>query len=184
VRSRLREAYDDDKLRSIYSKPHDHTQWLDHKVRVAVTIAVIKTLSGMVSRAADLSCGDGTILRSIDARERYFGDYAPGYTLCGPIEDTIEEIPIVDLFICSETLEHLDDPAAVLKQIRSRARNLVVSTPVEAWMDHKNPEHYWAWDREGVEDLLTDAGFEPLVYNALDLRPANGEYCFGIWWCR
>jgi 2-polyprenyl-3-methyl-5-hydroxy-6-metoxy-1,4-benzoquinol methylase len=90
----------------------------------------------------------------------------------------------VQLYICCETLEHLDDPETVLKAIRSKTQNLVLSTPVDAWRDITNPEHYWAWDRAAVEEMLRSAGFTVAVYNALDLRPAGGEYCFGIWWCR
>lgn len=182
-RLRLRSAYDEHELRRIYPTPHDHTQWLDHKVRVAVTIELARTLSGHVNRAADLSCGDGTILRGVDADERLFGDFAPGYPITGRVEDTITSIPDVDLYICCETVEHLDNPDVMLKSIRTKARNLVLSTPVDAWQD-TNPEHYWAWSRGGVEDMLRSAAFDPVVYNELDLRPAGGEYSFGIWWCR
>ncbi|HEU4541177.1 MAG TPA: hypothetical protein VFR23_08630 [Jiangellaceae bacterium] len=182
-RVRLREAHDDAKLAQIYAKPHDHSRWLDHAVRVQVTVALARTLGGHVPSAADLSCGDGVILRNIDADERIFGDYAPGYPYVGRIEATVTRIPRVQLFVCCETLEHLDDPDTVLKAIRDKTHNLVLSTPVDAFGD-TNIEHYHAWDREAVEDMLRAAAFEPLVYNELDLKPAGGEYRFGIWWCR
>jgi hypothetical protein len=185
-RVRLRAAYDTKALDRIYAAPHDHTKWLDHIVRVQVTAALARSLSGHVPSAADLSCGDGAILKAIDADERYFGDYAPGYApaLTGPIDQTITNIPAVQLYICCETVEHLDDPDTTLKAIRGKTQNLVLSTPVDAWHDARNPEHYWAWDVEAVEDMLTTAGFTVAVYNELDLRPAGGEYAFGIWWCR
>lgn len=182
-RLRLRQAHDDETLSRIYATPHDHTRWLDHKVRVAVTAEFTRALSGYVSTAADLSCGDGAILEAIEADMRYFGDYAPGYEFTGPIEATIDRIPPVSLFICCETLEHLDDPDTTLKAIRGKAHTLVLSTPVDAFRD-TNVEHYWAWSREGVEAMLTDAGFTVVVYTELDFRPANGEYAFGIWWSR
>lgn len=182
-RVRLRPAHDDAELARIYAKPHDHTLWLDHKVRVHVTAAFARALSGHVPSAADLSCGDGAILNAIDADRRYLGDYAPGYPYVGRIEATITQIPKVQLFVCCETVEHLDDPDTVLKAIRGKTQNLVLSTPVDAFGD-TNVEHYWAFDREAVEHMLRSAGFEPVVYNALDLRPAGGEYQFGIWWCR
>jgi hypothetical protein len=183
-RIRLRAAYDTTALDRIYAAPHLHTKWLDHIVRVQVTAALTRSLSGHVPSAADLSCGDGAILRAVDADERYFGDYAPGYPYRGPLDQTINQMPDVQLYICCETVEHLDDPDTTLKAIRAKTSNLVVSTPVDAWEDARNPEHYWAWDREAVEDMLTAAGFTVVVYNELDLRPANGEYAFGIWWCR
>jgi len=182
-RERLRPAYSPERLAEIYARPHDHTRWVDHKARVAVTVQVAYALAGNVSTAADLSCGVAATLRALGVPTVYLGDYAPGYPLHGPIEQTLEHIPPVDLFVCTETLEHVDDPVLVLTGIRSKASMLILSTPVGCWHDH-NPEHYWAWDREGVEDLLTAAGFTVALYAGLDLRPGGGEYEFGIWGCR
>jgi hypothetical protein len=136
-----------------------------------------------VKRAADLSCGNGAILSAIPAETRYFGDFAPGHEYCGPIEQTIDELPEVDLFVCSETIEHLDDPDAVLATIRSKAWSLVLSTPVDAWHD-SNPEHYWAWSRTDVEEMLTAVGWRTSLYSEVDFRPLGMPYCFGIWGAR
>jgi hypothetical protein len=182
-RIRLRPAHDPDTLTRIYAEPHVHTKWLDHKVRVAVTAQFAHVLSGHSETAADLSCGDGVILNALDVDTRYFGDFAPGYPLTGPIDDTIARIPMVDLFVCCETIEHLDDPDLTLKLIRAKAKTLVLSTPVDAF-DDRNLEHYWAFSRRGVEDMLTTAGFTVVAYAALDLRPCGGEYQFGVWYCR
>lgn len=180
---RLRPAHSPDELARIYATPHNHTKWLDHKVRVAVTAQFAHQLAGHVESAADLSCGDGTVLSSLDVDTRYFGDFAPGYPLTGPLDKTIDQIPVVDLYVCCETLEHLDDPASALSRIRDKTKTLVLSTPVDAFQD-TNPEHYWAWSREGVEDLLSAARFQVLAYAAADLRPGGGEYMFGVWYCR
>jgi len=184
TRQRLRPAWTDDELTHIYAKPHDHRRWLDHHLRVEVTIQVGRWLSGDgAGSAADLSCGNGAILRAMPAQRKIFGDFAPGYRITGPIEKTIDEIGPVGLFVLSETLEHLDDPDAVLKVIRTKTRHLLLSTPVDAW-DDSNPEHYFAWSRQDVEDMLAAAGFETVVYNAIDLRPAGYVYQFGVWGCR
>lgn len=182
-RIRLRPAHNPDTLARIYATPHNHTPWADHRIRVAVTAQFAHAVSGRIRTAADLSCGDGTILTALDAEEKHFGDFAPGWQLTGPIDDTIEHIPAVDLFLCCETLEHLDDPDLTLKRIRRKAKTLVLSTPVGAFGD-TNVEHYWAWSRAGVEVMLTTAGFTVIVYNELDFRPAGGVYAYGIWWCR
>jgi len=180
-RVRLRPAHDEATLAEIYAAPHDHTRWEDHRVRVAVTAAFARTCAGEVQRAADLSCGDGTILRAIQAEEHILGDFAPGYPITGPLEETIDRIDPVDVFVCCETLEHLDDPDAVLAAIRRKTRSLVLSTPVGAWGDN-NPEHYWAWGAGAVEDMLASAGFRTAVFATLDFRPAGGPYDFGLWW--
>lgn len=181
-RVRLREAHTPEKLAELYAKPHDHSEWTDHLLRVDVTISVARWALGGLPSAADLSCGDGAVLRGLDAERRIFGDFAPGWDLTGPIELTIDDIAPVGAFVCCETLEHLDDPDAVLAKIRAKAKTLVLSTPVEAW-DDKNEEHYWAWDRAAVEDMLGSVGFSPAVYVELDLRGVC-QYAFGIWIAR
>lgn len=184
TRKRLRPAYTEQELRDLYRTPHDHRRWPDHHLRVDVTVKVAQWMAGDgVGSAADLSCGNGAVLKEVPARRKFFGDYAygPDLEFHGPIEKTLTQLPQdVDLFVCSETLEHVDDPDAVLAQIRGRARRMVLSTPVEAWND-VNPEHYWAWSREDVEAMLTTAGWSPYVYTAVDFRPIGLPYCFGIW---
>jgi hypothetical protein len=183
---RVREAHAPEALERIYAQPHKSALWADHRLRVAVTIQLAEAIGGPAKPAtvADLSCGDAVIARAVAPYAlAHLGDYAPGYRYQGPIEKTIGEIPAVDLFICTETIEHLDQPDAVLGQIRRQARALVLSTPLEAW-DDANLEHYWAWDREAVEDMLTSAGWRVDVFASLDCRPAGGEYNYGIWGCR
>ncbi|MFI1030735.1 hypothetical protein [Streptomyces sp. NPDC020951] len=185
TRRRLRTAYSAEQMEELYRTPHDHRRWPDHRLRVDVTVQVAKWMAGGgVQSAADLSCGNGAILEQVPAQQKFYGDFAPGYEFHGPIEETLGELPYaVDLFVCSETLEHLADPDAVLAGIRSRARQLVLSTPVDAW-DDANPEHYWAWSREDVEAMLLAAGWSQHMYTAVDFRPVGLPYCFGIWGVR
>lgn len=181
MRQRLRPAHTPEELAEIYASPHQHTRWHDHRVRVSVTAAIARGVKDVTS-VADLSCGDGAIARAVNAETTILGDFASGYEYCGPVEETIDRIPAVDLYICSETLEHLDDPDMVLRKIRAKAKNLVLSTPVDAW-NEVNREHYWAWSCEDVESMLTAAGWTPGVRNVLDMRRAWSPYCFGIWVC-
>lgn len=178
---RLRPPIPPDQLGRVYWRPHDHRDYgRDHEVRVQATIAVARGLLGPhVGRVADLSCGNGTIALALDP-DAVLGDLAPGHRLRGAIEDTIHEIDHVDVFVCSETLEHLDDPAGVLADIRATARRLVLTTPIGCF-DDDNPEHYWAWDRDGVEQLAEDAGWTPEVFAALDTTVMGAPYVFGIW---
>jgi hypothetical protein len=182
-RERLRLRYSDAELAEIYAQPHDHRQWRDHHLRVAATIAVGQWMTPQgIPAAADLSCGNGAILDAIDAKTKVYGDFAPGYEVTGPIEQTIRTLPLVDMLVCSETLEHLDNPDLVLRLARERAQMLLLSTPVGAWAD-PNPQHYWAWSRRDVEAMLTQAKWRPIVYVESDLRPAGADYSFGIWGC-
>src|SRR5213076_938668 len=140
MRMRLRPAYSEAELAELYPVPHDHTRWPDHLLRVAETIKLARELVPEPLVVADLSCGDAAIARALDAEITILGDLAPGYEITGPIERTILPVPSADLFICSETVEHLDDPDTVLKHIRKRCRALVLSTPL-AEFTPVNPEH-------------------------------------------
>jgi hypothetical protein len=184
TRQRLRPAYTPEQLAEIYAKPHSSGRWHDHRVRVEITVDLYAGLvdsDATIDSVADLSCGDARVAHSVQRRRVVLGDFAPGYDHTGPVERTIDEIDPVDVFICCETLEHLDDPDLVLKKIRQKARYLVLSTPIEAWGE-TNPEHYWAWDRGGVEAMLHLAGFTTFKpYVELDMRDSWSPYCFGIW---
>lgn len=181
-RERLRPAYTADELTALYAAPYDHQRWVDHVRRVQATIAAgLALLDGSVPDvAADLSCGDGAILGALPAARKIYGDVVSSRPLdmVGPIEDTITAVEPVDLLVCTETLEHLDDPDAVLQAVGEKTLMLLVSTPVDAWGDGSNPEHYWAWDREAVEEMITAAGFRVLRYEQLPLW-----YEFGVWGC-
>lgn len=184
--TRLRPTYSPEQLAEMYAVPHEHARFEDHVHRVNMTLMAAHGLRQVhdVATVADLSCGDAAIANGIPAGRRYLGDFGQGYEFEGPIEQTIEQVPFVDLFVCCETIEHLDDPAAVLAAIRATAGALLLSTPVGN-TDDPNPEHYWSWDRADVENLIREAGFQEILsYDEMDLRPSGFLYAFGIWTAR
>lgn len=185
---RLRDYPTPTELAVMYATPHDHTHFADHIARVDATIQVGIDLAERLFddrhiTIADLSCGNAAIAEGIRRQgdSLLLGDFAPGYHYTGKIEHTLKQLPQVDMFVCCETIEHLDDPQSVLKHLRARVESLVLSTPVENW-DDGNGEHIWSWSREGVEDLLFNARFEVLDYAEVDGRPQGG-YLWGIWSC-
>lgn len=184
TRLRLREAHSPEVLASMYATPHDSARFgVGTRLRVEMTIgfgqAVWPGVESML--VADLMCGDARIASNLGLAP-ILGDLAPGYPITGPIEATIEQLPDVDLVVLSEALEHLDDPAAVLAAIRERSARLLVTTPLDAWFDaSENPEHYWAWDRQGVEHLLGMAGWTVQAFASLDTRPLGELYHYGMW---
>jgi hypothetical protein len=176
-----------EELAQLYAKPHQHGNWADHRVRVDITTILAQNVLKADGRVADLACGDAAIAERLRASHHAWlalGDIAPGYEYCGPIEETVNQLrwDKADLFILSETLEHLNDPDLVLRQIRAKTDMLVLSTP-DGEDNNYNPEHVWGWDAEAVEQMLADAGFTPRIYNSLDLRPAGFVYCYQIWVC-
>lgn len=186
MRQRLRPTPTGEELAQMYAIPYRHDRWTDHKMRIDVTTALARNLIACGALVGDLSCGDAEVARRLRASHgarMVLGDMTPGYQFTGPIEDTIGDMPPVDMFICTETLEHLDDPDAVLAAIRLKATKLLVSTP-DGETGTRNPEHVWGWDNEAVEKMLRSAGFVPDVFISLDMQIAGGEYAFQIWGCR
>ena len=129
---------------------------------------------------------EGSALDSLalPADRKYYGDITPSWPICGPVQETICQVPAGGLLICGETIEHLDDPDGFLAACRPRFSALVLSTPVGSW-DDPAPGHYWAWDRPEVEAMLTAAGFTPWTYLELSW-PGDPSlpHAFGIWGCR
>lgn len=181
MRVRLRDAYTPEQLAELYPEPHQHSRWPDHRLRVQVTVQIAHALIDPIGQIADLSCGDAAIATRIySLHDPILGDLAEGHPIHGPIEQTITQIPPVDLFVCCETLEHLDEPDAVLRKIRRKTRTLVISTPIGETTG-ENPEHYWGWDVDGVDEMLRSAGFSPVVCTTLRMEQPKAAY--QIWGC-
>lgn len=181
----LRPFYAPEELAGIYKKPYDHTFWEDHKIRVAITIHIGKWLRDHVGAqsAADLSCGDGAILRGLEIPDSIYGDLVPAPHLnkAGDLLDSLWEISPVDLFVLSETLEHVENPRLVLENVREKSSSLLLSTPAgEA--DDLNPEHYWGWDVEDIRGMLADTDWVPVTCTLLNPQTPGG-YTYQIWGC-
>lgn len=182
----LREFHDEQTLKQIYAKPHDHAIYgRGHGIRVETTKALAKDMASMFrcKSVADLSCGNGAIAKSLGIQEVILGDFAPKYQYVGPLEENLPKIKNVDMYVCSETLEHLEDPLGALKMIREKSCVLVLSTPIENWND-TNAEHYWSWDRDGIESLLSQSGWTPNIFAYLDTTVFGEPYIYGMWGCK
>lgn len=196
MRQRLRDGYTRAHLGDLYKDRHQHSDYPDHLDRVQVTIgfgveciAVDVAEHPVIYTIADLSTGDGAVPQGIfraypDKVKLYLGDLTPGWPLQGTIGETLPQLPHgVDLFVCCETIEHVDNPDAMLREIRFHAQTLLVSTPVDNF-DDDNPEHIWAWSKPAVEEMLTSAGWQPVLYQAVNKRPEGFPYNWGIWYCQ
>lgn len=183
---KLREFHSDAVLAKIYSEPHNHEIYgRGHGIRVNTTVQLAKDMAYQTNAqsVADLSCGNGAIAKALNISTTILGDFASGYQYVGPLEKNILNIDNVDLYICSESIEHVEDPGLVLNLIRKKSKTLVLSTPIDAWQD-SNAEHYWAWSREDVETLMKSAGWTPDIFIMLDTTLFNEPYIYGMWGCR
>lgn len=180
-----------------YPVAHDHRAYgHDHAVRVAATQGLGVWLADWKGArcGADLSCGNAAIAHHIEEHSgtRFtLGDIAQNpaypYDYHGPIEATLIDLNAdtggngVDMFVCCETIEHLEDPGFVLRLIWHVADVLLLSTPINNFGD-ENAEHLWAWDRGGVTELFTRAGWRELAFTTTQVAAREGGvYHYGIW---
>ena len=174
TRHRARPMLTDDEMHTLYDR-----DWgpFAQPERDAATVELGKTLEG-ISSIADMSCGGAGVTPELG---RYFGviptlgDFGNvyGYPYVGTLQETVPQLGVVDLFVCTETVEHLDDPDADLKLIREHCRNLLLTTPIWEEPEVVSHGHLWTWRRSDVEEMLADAGFTPTAFVEVSI--------FGLW---
>ena len=205
MRVQLRQAVADGAAfyRERYPDGYDHRTWTDHVERVRATVDFAEAalepegyrLQAPVVDVADLSCGDGVLATTLARRLHcpappFLGDVngssAGGdLDVIGALPGTLHWLPQgLCLYVCSETLEHLDDPDGFLTALRLKTRYLLLTTP-EGETGDGNPEHYWGWDSEAVGAMLAAAGFTAVlahrvftpVYTTPDVIPTQMWMC-------
>lgn len=89
-----------------------------------------------------------------------------------------------DVIVLTEFLEHVDNPDQILEVARRVAKFVVASSPLvnSPHDDDSNPEHLWAFDNQGYADMLTGAGWTPMVRNNLMFR--DFQYAYQVWVAR
>lgn len=172
------------------TEPYRHDKWPEHRKRVEWTIEHGVRFTRYLHACAitDLSCGDAVIPLALWAEVTqpdcppYLGTLVDrddvNLNVVGPIEETIRLAPPTDLFVCTETIEHLEDPDTVLREIRRVAFGLLLTTPVAEDSAIENWEHLWSWDEDDVRDMLDRAGFRHVV--ALE-RLECDFYTYQLW---
>ena len=68
-----------------------------------------------------------------------------------------------DLDICTQVLEHVDNPNAALEEIFRILKpegHLIISVP-HVWFYHPHPADYWSFTQQGLLHIVKSSGFEP-----------------------
>lgn len=174
---KLRRFWSAEKLRELYGHQYDPHHWPEHSLRIQRTTEIAQRLIDEhgLKTCADLSAGDRSIpsgLRNLTSLN----------TADGNIEEDVVSLADVDLFICTETIEHLEAPWTVLEEIASRAKWLVLSTPIDEHPAVGNYEHYWSFTVQDIHDMLTQSLFRDLHCEIL--TRAEWTYTYQIWTAR
>lgn len=117
----------------------------------------------------DLGCGDGGLMSvlALDETPAWGYDLQPSNVEAGRergldirLGDVVEgSIQWGELAIATEIIEHLVNPHAFVKRIRSMADMVVASSPaVETDLRHYE-HHLWAWDPVGYRRMFEQAGW-------------------------
>lgn len=180
TRHRVRPPLSDQELADLY-EGNDWSLFVQEE-RDTATVELGCTLApSEVTSIADLSAGGAQITPMIAKHygvTPVLGDFGKRYRypITGRIEETIETINPVDLFVCSETIEHLEDPDPVLVQIREKTKWLLLTTPVWEEPYLVSHGHLWTWRAEDVDEMLFASGF-----TLWEFRPVS---LFGLWLAR
>lgn len=153
-----------------------HLEQGAHMWRLAEARAMIyrvETLHdpGQHHTVVDLGAGDGGLLSTLPEGITGWGyDLQPSniegakerdvnVTLTNVLTDPVQW---ADLAVCTEMLEHLEDPHRFVRGISSRW--LVASSPVNETIESHYGYHTWCWDRDGYRGLLEQGGFTILEH--------------------
>ncbi len=134
-------------------------------------------------RVLDVGCG-------AKPYEPLFAPYADSYVGVDPVDNpraelkgSVEDLPVedasFDIVLCNQVLEHCDDPARAVSELRRvtapGGRVLASTHGVMAY--HPSPTDYWRWTHAGLEKLFADNG----SWASVRVTPASGTTaCLGM----
>ncbi len=119
-------------------------------------------------RALDLGCDRSPYRASLEKRgycvETLDLTMDGGADHMGTVERTGLSDEAFDLVLCTQVLEHCDDPFLGVREIRRILRpggRLIVSVP-HVWFYHPHPADHWRFTQEGLLKLCSDVGLRPI----------------------
>jgi SAM-dependent methyltransferase len=132
--------------------------------------------SGRSVRILDVGCGVKPYYPFFeDVAGEYVGlDVVP--TASADVVGTVEEMPLedgrFDLVLCTQVLEHCEDPASAVRELRrvTAPGGRVLASTHGVQVYHPSPHDYWRWTHEGLAKLFR----QNADWRNLDVKPAAG----------
>jgi SAM-dependent methyltransferase len=106
-------------------------------------------------------------------------DISPGADLQGTVESLPVEDASFDVVLCTQVLEHCDDPAAAVRELRrvTRPGGRVLASTHGVFPYHPAPQDLWRWTHTGLDRLFRENG----DWSSVTVRPGSGTTaCVGM----
>ena len=103
----------------------------------------------------------------------------PAADLIGPAEALPVEDGSFDVVLCNQVLEHCDDPAQAVRELRrvTAPGGRVLASTHGVQVYHPSPNDLWRWTHAGLERLFRDNA----EWGGLEVRPGAGTTaCLGM----
>ena len=96
----------------------------------------------------------------------------PVAELRGPVEALPVEDASFDVVLCTQVLEHCDDPAQAVRELRrvTAPGGRVLASTHGVQVYHPSPEDYWRWTHAGLRRLF----MENASWQSVEVRPGAG----------
>ena len=132
--------------------------------------------SGPPVRVLDVGCG-------VKPYYPFFADVASEYVgvdvvenpaaeLLGPVEALPVDDASFDVVLCTQVLEHCDDPKQAVSELRRvvRPHGRVLASTHGVQVYHPSPTDYWRWTHDGLHRLFTTSA----DWSSITVEPGAG----------
>jgi SAM-dependent methyltransferase len=146
-------------------------RWLEHEGKAAAGLRVL-----------DVGCGIKPYLPYFAGAASYVGIDVPGNP-AADLHGSAEQLPIedesFDVVLCLQVLEHVEDPARVVRELYrvTRPGGRVLAATHGTQVYHPLPEDHWRWTHTGLERLFAGNG----SWRSVTVTPGAGTCaCLGM----
>lgn len=132
--------------------------------------------AGTGYRVLDVGCG-------VKPYYPFFAERASEYVGVDVVENpaaelrgSVEELPVpdgsFDLVLCTQVLEHCDDPAQAVRELRrvTAPGGRVLASTHGVQVYHPSPQDYWRWTHEGLRRLFEQSA----EWSSVTVAPGAG----------
>jgi 2-polyprenyl-3-methyl-5-hydroxy-6-metoxy-1,4-benzoquinol methylase len=155
----------------------DHINQVDggHRFRLLKTLEHLTEIIQPTDTVCDFGCGNGGLIREI---EQVHTNTIWGYDLMPSnvqdakskgneniilhdfVTDAENIVKYPNIAICTEVLEHLENPDAFLIRLRENGvRAVLASSPNYETPTYHAPGHLWVFNGDTYKDMFVDAGW-------------------------